>query len=117
MKLSDVIAHYGSKSAACEALGITKQAGTKWGYWMLRETATTLEALTEGAIKFDYSASPIELNGTKYEPATDIESALRIRRNMKELYFLVDGEMISAKEQGEAESLKLFRKYPPYRKG
>lgn len=115
MKLSAVIEHFGSKAAACKALGISKQAASKWGYWMPHSTARELEGVTSGFVRFDYSSNEVVLNDVKYIPATDIDYASRLKSYYDELWFFKGGEMIKAWSVGEA--LKLFRKYPPYRKG
>ena len=117
MKLNDVVKHFGSKLAACKALGISKQAGTKWGYWMLRATASKIEDLTGGAVKFDYNEPDLVVDGVRYIPATDIESPHRIKRNLEQLYFYDGVNIIKAKDESREEVLRMFRKLPPYRKG
>lgn len=113
MKLKNVVSHFGSKKMACEALGITKQAGSRWGYWMHRETAQAIEAITQSRVTFDYSASDIVIDNVKYEAATDIDRAYRVEKHFDKLYFLVDKKMV--KPTLKCEALKLFRKCPPFR--
>lgn len=58
MKKSDVIRHYGSKSAVARALGITPQAVSLWGARVPELRAYQIEQLTCGALKRDPTERP-----------------------------------------------------------
>jgi hypothetical protein len=135
MKLKDVINHFGSKLSACEALGVTRQSASKWGYWMPRHVSPKIEAITNGALEFKYFDEDIVVDGIKYKPATDFDQALKSNGELKffghsvaggvyrtripfeEIYFLVDGEMIHSTTMTEQEKIKAFRNRAPYRRG
>ncbi len=53
MKKSDVIKHFGSKSAVARALGITPQAVSLWSERVPELRAYQIESLTGGRLKRD----------------------------------------------------------------
>lgn len=53
MKKSDVIGHYGSITALCEALGIGKSAVSQWPELIPARRAYEIEILTDGSLKAD----------------------------------------------------------------
>lgn len=53
MKKSDVIKHFGTASAAAEALEVTKQAVNGWGPVVPRGIAFETQVITGGALVVD----------------------------------------------------------------
>jgi DNA-binding transcriptional regulator YdaS (Cro superfamily) len=51
MNTAAVIARYGSKSAIAQALGITKQALSRWGESVPLKWALVLERITDGELQ------------------------------------------------------------------
>lgn len=53
MKKSDVIRHFGSQTAAADALGISQAAISKWGETIPELQAVRLEQVTNKALRYD----------------------------------------------------------------
>lgn len=51
MRTEDVLAHYGSQTAAAEVLGITRAAVGQWGAIVPYISAMRLEAATSGVLE------------------------------------------------------------------
>lgn len=49
------LAHFGTKSAIAEALGISRTAVFKWGEVIPVESAKAIEIRTNGAVRVDWS--------------------------------------------------------------
>ena len=60
MKKSDAIAYFGNKIKVAKVLGITAAAITTWGEQIPELRARQLEEITQGALKFDRSQSPLQ---------------------------------------------------------
>ena len=56
MKTSKVVKHFGSKTAAAEALGITKSAVSQWKEYVPEGTAYRIQVLTGGKLQVEPQA-------------------------------------------------------------
>lgn len=53
MKVSDVIAYFGSRKAAYEAIGIKRSAFSQWGETVPKSRQHKIQILTNGVIRAD----------------------------------------------------------------
>jgi transcriptional repressor of cell division inhibition gene dicB len=56
MRTEDVLAHYGSQTAAAQVLGITRAAVGQWGDVVPFISALRLESLTGGKLQLNHEA-------------------------------------------------------------
>ena len=59
MKKADAIQHFGNRRKVAQALNISDAAITAWGEQIPELRARQLEEITQGALKFDRSQSPL----------------------------------------------------------
>ena len=59
MKKSDALSHFGNNRKIAQILGLSDAAITAWGEQIPELRARQLEEITQGALKFDRSQSPL----------------------------------------------------------
>jgi DNA-binding transcriptional regulator YdaS (Cro superfamily) len=51
VKTSDAVQHFGGRRQVAEALGVTRQAVSKWGKYVAEGSAYKLQHITKGKLK------------------------------------------------------------------
>ena len=59
MKKSDALSYFGNNRKIAQILGLSDAAITAWGEQIPELRARQLEEITQGALKFDRSQSPL----------------------------------------------------------
>jgi hypothetical protein len=120
MLLKDVIEHFGTRMNAADAIGVTKQAVSHFGYRVSKNMARDFDEVTYGSLKYDKSVyikpEVVEVSGIEYVEAVDINYPTTLRRKLDSLYFYQSGAMRPATWFEDSELMEMYRNYPVFRK-
>lgn len=120
MITNEAIEKLGSRSAVCEAIGITRANATHWGYWIPKKAAQELSFEVDG-LEYDHSLysgnAHKTVRGKTYTAAPWVSSTHMLNREIERktpLFFFVTGRMVSASKIDKDELNDMYRNHEIY---